>query len=959
MSFLDKNYERIFENTPNTLSALFSLSSFTVIQYVCVVAFIVVIFGMGMNVGLHFFDKGAATVAPGLPPGLVAAASSQQRLRRQQADEPETSVLDEPAKVVEKIEEEKDVVVSASASLPESFAMFSGAESVSVSSALDSEDVSAGAWIFVDSSKSISDMQTIISNRPGGCAVETANAGFTFHVNNWATRDLALVLEWRDETALKDRDSSTFTGCSRLSTAPGLVPENQWVHVAFALRGVKDDATNGVRESKAFLFVNGNMVATGEGRKGGEVSVHTSPRIASIGSTTDGRFPFFGKISSVFVARGVMTKKQLISAYGLTDLSSLIEFAKVAREKLLALIVLGRKEAKQPLMDSTGPVAVAIEAGDLPGVTLQESFSGSPRMLIVELTGKVHTDKTNEFSPAKEKEIRDRQAERLAARGASSANHADSDAVPDKIARTSVPGNPTNGAFDFTKGGNQWVRRMMRMPLSDASGSVSDPVSLAAGTFSDEVTQEDLEKSDRLGRERALSVKGAMQHAWSNYKAKAWGMDELKPRSGTGDNNWLGLGMTLVDSLDTLWIMGMIDEFNEARDWVAQNLDFNKQGSTSVFEVTIRVLGGLLAAFDLSGDKVFLKKAVELADRLLPAFNTPTGIPRASVSLGSGYASNPSWTGGSAILSEIGTLQLEFRHLSKASGVAQYGQKVEAVIAKLDDVNPVNGLYPIYISTDSGQPTTGTITFGALGDSFYEYLIKMHVQGGLAETRYRKMYDEAMEGMTGQLLKHSVPSGLAYVADWNGGGTDDKMDHLVCFVPGMLALGAFNSAGQYGELNAKRDLQNAKALTYTCWQMYERQQTGISPEYVEFPGGQDLVVPSRAPFYILRPEAAESLFVLHQLTGNPIYREWGWKMFQAIERYCKTTYGYGAHPDVRDTGRVPDDRMESFFLAETLKYLYMLQSPDHEISLERYVLGTEAHPLSRFDSNRWTELLAS
>jgi hypothetical protein len=191
------------------------------------------------------------------------------------------------------------------------------------------------------------------------------------------------------------------------------VPENQWVHVAFSLRGVKDDATKGVRESKAFLFVNGNIVATGEGRKGGESSVHTTPRIASIGSTTDARFPFFGKIASVFVSRGVMTKKQLQSAYSLTDLSGLVDFAKVAREKLLALIVLGQKELNQPLVDSSGPVSKAIESGELPGVSLQETFSGSPHILVAELTGKARPEKTNEFSPAKEKEIRDRLAEKI------------------------------------------------------------------------------------------------------------------------------------------------------------------------------------------------------------------------------------------------------------------------------------------------------------------------------------------------------------------------------------------------------------------------------------------------------------------------------------------------------------------------------------------------------------------
>jgi hypothetical protein len=159
-------------------------------------------------------------------PGLVAAQSqsqSQQRLRRQQADEPETegAVIDEPKQVVQKVVEEKDVATQVITAIPESYASFTGVESLSVSSSLDSEDVSAGAWIFVDSSKSISDMQTIISNRPGGCAGETANAGYTFHVNNWATRDLALVLEWRDDTASKDRETS-YTGCSRLSTASGM-----------------------------------------------------------------------------------------------------------------------------------------------------------------------------------------------------------------------------------------------------------------------------------------------------------------------------------------------------------------------------------------------------------------------------------------------------------------------------------------------------------------------------------------------------------------------------------------------------------------------------------------------------------------------------------------------------------------------------------------------------------------
>lgn len=100
--------------------------------------------------------------------------------------------------------------------------------------------------------------------------------------------------------------------------------------------------------------------------------------------------------------------------------------------------------------------------------------------------------------------------------------------------------------------------------------------------------------------------------------------------------------------------------------------------------------------------------------------------------------------------------------------------------------------------------------------------------------------------------------------------------------------------------------------------------------------------------YLLRPETAESLFVLHQLTGNPIYREWGWKLFQAIERNCKLPYGYGSYADVTQAGKQAVNKQESFFFAETLKYLYMLQSPEHSMSLDEYVLNTEAHPLKIF-----------
>jgi hypothetical protein len=100
-----------------------------------------------------------------------------------------------------------------------------------------------------------------------------------------------------------------------------------------------------------------------------------------------------------------------------------------------------------------------------------------------------------------------------------------------------------------------------------------------------------------------------------------------------GCSNWLQQGLTLVDSLDTLHIMGLHDEFKRARDWVASSLNFDNGRGVSLFETVIRILGGLLSAFDFSKDRVFLDKAKDLGDRLLPAFNTPTGLPNAEINL--------------------------------------------------------------------------------------------------------------------------------------------------------------------------------------------------------------------------------------------------------------------------------------------------------------------------------------
>merc|ERR1719162_466204 len=508
-------------------------------------------------------------------------------------------------------------------------------------------------------------------------------------------------------------------------------------------------------------------------------------------------------------------------------------------------------------------------------------------------------------------------------------------------------------------------------------------------------------RSDMLARNRRSKIKDAMIHAWKGYEENAFGSDVLLPIKGIGRENWGNTAATMLDSLDTLWLMGMEDEFYRARDWVRDHLDFNKSvGYVSVFEVTIRCLGGLLSAYDWSHDEVFLEKAILLGLGLFKAFSDGNVYPNSQVLLGEDSEFSQQKTrerpmkDRTGSLAEVGTLQIEFRFLAKATGM-DFAERVNAIFEELNSTNPENGLYGTLLRirrkrTSMKQAKAGKrllrserrnrveiekpehrkqgkdrshhldpngrhhggrskITFGGNAESFYEYMLKIWIQGDKKEPMYRDMYDKAINGLNTKLLRQSQPSGLWFI----GEGNSNQMDHLVCFTGGLLALGAYTDPLGLESERAKRDLKTARALAYTCYQMYARTPTGLSPETVTFmtndDSRQDMRHDSRQQHYLLRPEAVETFFVLHQLTGDPIYREWGWEIFLSIDYYCKTKYGYGSFPNVNDVNGHIKDEMESFFLAETLKYLYLLMDPDTEVDiLHKHVFNTEAHPLRKF-----------
>ncbi|CAN8268881.1 unnamed protein product [Cochlearia groenlandica] len=476
---------------------------------------------------------------------------------------------------------------------------------------------------------------------------------------------------------------------------------------------------------------------------------------------------------------------------------------------------------------------------------------------------------------------------------------------------------------------NQEVSRLQLM-LEDVKGVTED---VSAKTLKDV-------KENPVDAQRMQRVKEAMIHAWSSYEKYAWGQDELQPQTKDGVDSFGGLGATMIDALDTLYIMGLHEQFQKAREWVATSLDFDKDYDASMFETTIRVVGGLLSAYDLSGDKLFLDKAKDIADRLLPSWDTQSGIPYNFINLRHGSPHNAIWAGGNSILADSGTEQLEFIALSQRTGDPKYQQKVEKVISVLNKNFPADGLLPIYINPDTAEPSSySTTTFGAMGDSFYEYLLKVWVFGNKTSEvkHYRDMWEKSMNGLL-SLVKISTPSSFTYICEKSGDSLTDKMDELACFAPGMLALGA---SGYNDPAEAKKFLSLAEELAWTCYNFYQSTPTKLAGENYFFNSGSDMSVGTS--WNILRPETVESLFYLWRLTGNETYQEWGWNIFEAFEKNSRIESGYVGLKDV-NTG-VKDNKMQSFFLAETLKYLYLLFSPTTVIPLDEWVFNTEAHPL--------------
>jgi len=438
-------------------------------------------------------------------------------------------------------------------------------------------------------------------------------------------------------------------------------------------------------------------------------------------------------------------------------------------------------------------------------------------------------------------------------------------------------------------------------------------------------------------------IRQMMKLAWDGYKKFAWGASELRPvskrRHTTNIFGNAETGATIIDALDTLWLMGMKNEFNEGKEFV-KTFTLSSRQDLSVFEVNIRFVGGLLSAYSLEGDEIFLTRAREIADMLLPAFNTNTGIPFAQVNPSTHKVRNWAWApGGASILSEFGTLHLEFAALSRFTGDPKYLEKVLKIRDYVNAKEKDNGLYLNYINPQNGKWGQRHVSLGALGDSFYEYLLKAWLLSGKKDHVAREMYDAAVVALEKFVIATSK-GGLTYAGEYRNYRLEPKMGHLACFCGGMFALGAQDSErkGHYMDLGEK--------IAHTCHESYDRSPTKLGPESFQFNNDREAVaVKINDKYYILRPEVIETYFYMWRLTKDQKYRDWGWEAAQALIKNCQVENGFSGLKDVYSANPVHDDVQQSFFLAETLKYLYLLFSDDDLVNLDEWVFNTEAHPL--------------
>lgn len=430
----------------------------------------------------------------------------------------------------------------------------------------------------------------------------------------------------------------------------------------------------------------------------------------------------------------------------------------------------------------------------------------------------------------------------------------------------------------------------------------------------------------------AEEVKSETKAAWDAYRTYAWGHDILKPISKTyGDWYEEPMFISPIDAFSTLYIMGLNEEASEIENYVADSLSFDKDVFVKTFELNIRVLGGLVSMYHLTKNEKVLAKAEDFGERLLKAYDSPTGMPYYWVNLKTGEAK-----GEIINVAEAGTSLIEMGVLSYYTGNPKYYEAAKKATRAVFDRRSELDLTSEYINIESGEWRDEKSHIGAMIDSYYEYLYKAWLLFGDQEAK--EMWDTHSPAIEKYLAKTDGDLQWYGVANSNTGEyLGDRITLWDAFFPGLLMISGNEPSAR--KTMAKWDIiWNKKGLVPM---IYEAQKDSIMEGA-----------------FFLNPEVIESAYYMLHFTGEDQYKDMLQGYFEDLKTHTKTeSGGYSSIHDVRTMEK--KDEMATFFFAETLKYLYLGFGAVPEYGLDKVVFSTEAHPFVRsdFDKERLQETL--
>jgi hypothetical protein len=426
----------------------------------------------------------------------------------------------------------------------------------------------------------------------------------------------------------------------------------------------------------------------------------------------------------------------------------------------------------------------------------------------------------------------------------------------------------------------------------------------------------DLAASDPATRDLAARVVEETSRCWEAYQEYARGDDVLLPLSRSG-TNWYGesLHISPVDAFSSMVVMGLNEEADRILAYVADSVDYRKDLDVKVFEVNIRILGGLLSMYQLSGQQRILEKARDFADRLLPAFQSPTGIPYYWVNLETGEAK-----GSRVNVAEAGTYLLEMGMLSYFTADPAYYLAAKRSTRAIFDRRSGIGLVGEVIDVETGEWLNPTSHICAGIDSYYEYMYKGWLLFG--DPELKEMWDESIRAVLRYIPERKDSLTWYGRVDMHSGvHTSSVVTLWDAFMPALLAVS--------GHLEEAAELQRSWDW---LWNRY-----GLEPMVYDYRADSIL-----NPGYDLNPEIIESAWYLWELTGEERYRDMAKNYFEDLLRYCATDVAFTAIEDV--VTKKKRDYMATYFLAETLKYCYLAFAGQGKYTLETTVFSTEAHP---------------